>query len=90
MNRLARRTAWVTVVSAVLGLAMLPLAQTEWADANRPSASGEHDSEPREEGGDAPPRLLMLVLPFVKVGILMGVPALFVLGASAGVRRVRR
>ncbi|MEM6292857.1 MAG: hypothetical protein AAGA54_16400 [Myxococcota bacterium] len=88
MSVIVRRTVWVTLLSGAVGLAMLPMAQTQWAEDTRASASRGHGEGAGE--GEAPPRAMMLVLPFVKVGVLMGVPALVVLGAGAAVRRLRR
>ncbi|MGH1340955.1 MAG: hypothetical protein ACRBN8_05355 [Nannocystales bacterium] len=91
-RQLRRRTLATLGLSGVAGLLMLPLAQTDWAETTR-QESARHDdtkqTEPEAERRPAALGPLMLVLPFVKVAVLMGVPAALVLGVGAVVGRSR-
>ncbi len=63
----------IGLVSALLTFAMLPLAETEWAEGIR-TAFRAADQE-RERPG----RIFLMVAPLLKVAVFMGVPALITL-----------
>lgn len=89
-STLVSRTIAVLVLSGVAGIAMLPLAETDWAETARVDHTLPSEAEPTTSNRGRPPKVAMLILPFVKVSVLMGVPASLVLGIAAIARRRRR
>lgn len=69
----------ILAASALVVLAALPVGNTEWAEGFRSDfgEAGEGaEGFPEGEGGEgAPPRVLLIVGPLIKVTILMGIGA---------------
>lgn len=70
-----KRTFIVLLITVLVGWAMIALELTSWAAAIN-QAGYSHG----EEGERKIPAILMLVLPFVKELVLIGVPLLLTLG----------
>ncbi len=67
----------IIVASALVVLASMPLAQTEWADDMRGEFVGEGAESDNAGEGEAPPDMgvLIYIAPLIKVTLLMGIGA---------------
>ena len=65
----------ILAASALVVLAALPVANTDWAEGIRSDVGeAEEGAEGFSEGDEgAPPRVLLIVGPLIKVTILMGI-----------------
>lgn len=82
----------ILVAAALIVIAVLPLAQTDWADSIRTGFDGEGTDQVAETEGGKPSGIIVYVMSLVKVFILMGIGALLtfvVLGIVKGVRRLK-
>ncbi len=69
-------TIIILLAAALVVIAALPLAETEWANSFRVENELGDSSEPFEREGENAPAVLMFILPLVKVTIFMGVGVL--------------
>ena len=73
-------TLIILAAAALVVLASIPLAQTDWAEGFRSGFGGEGTEQVTEveagEDEEAPPAAAMLVLPLVKVTLLMSIGGL--------------
>lgn len=97
----AKRVALLVVASTLIGLAMLPLGSTQWAEQQKREMAERREKRRAErekaiaegkapEQRPEPSAVERYAMPFVKVGVAMGVPGTLVLVVVAIGRRVRR
>lgn len=96
-----QRVGTLVVVSTLIGLAMLPLASTQWAEQQKQDMAERRERRRAErekaiaegkvpEQRPEPSALERYAMPFVKVGVAMAVPGTIVLVIVGIGRRVRR
>jgi len=87
-------TLIILVASALVILAVLPLAQTDWAETVRSSPEHEQEDMTEEvEHAEPPSAVVGFVLSFIKVTIQMGICGLLtalVLWINKRIRHVKR
>lgn len=86
MNTLVRRGLLVLGFSALVGVAMVPLGESGWAEGIR-AEQAKQRSEARDGANPQPHVAVRLLAPLVKETLLMGIPAMSVVLLSMVARR---
>ncbi len=94
MTTIIKQTTIILILSLGLVLAVLPLANTEWAQNMRMKSEQDTRSNERNQRGESShpqefPSVLRYTLPFAKELVLMGLPGLFTLGILGFARKRR-